>query len=104
MDALQAIADILIKDNPNRAHVYTPEWVQKKCATLNKSPEEYLADLQAIEATAEAVEIIEDQPWTKELPFHYKEKLTGAIDGFSYGLMKQGGEQTGSDAVAQENR
>lgn len=93
-ETLQAIADICIKNNPDRAHVYTLAWVQNKCASLNVSPEAYLAELQSIEARAEAAEpVSQDAAWTKDLPPHYVEKLSGAIDGFSHGLMKEGGAE-----------
>jgi hypothetical protein len=81
----------------------TLEWVQKKCASLNKSPEEMLDSLQEIEARRAARPVItEDQPWTKDLPAHYVEKFSGPIDGFSYGLMEQSGELAKFNAAIDE--
>jgi hypothetical protein len=92
-EVLQAIADLYIKDYPEDASFYTLERVQKKCASRNKSPEEFLADLQEIETRRAARPVItEDQPWTKNLPAHVVMKLSGPIDGFSYGLMEESGE------------
>lgn len=85
---LQMIADIYKKDDPEDAGFYTLEWVQNKCASLNKSPDELLATLLESEATSESMPVItDDQPWTKNLPDHYVQKLSGAIDGLSYGLL-----------------
>lgn len=99
-EVLQAIVDIYKKDDPEDADFYTFEWVEKKCAFSNKSPEEMLASLQEIEARRAARPIItEDQPWTKDLPAHYVDKLSGPIDGFSYGLMEQSGELAKLDAA-----
>ncbi len=92
-EILQAIVDIYKKDDPEDADFYTVEWVQHECAIFNQSPEEVLAELQAIEARAEAMPAVtEDQPWTKDLPAHVVMKLSGPIDGVSYGLMEDSGE------------
>jgi len=92
-DVLQAIADIYKKNDPEDAVFYTLEWVQGECADFNQSPEEYLASLQEIEARMATMPVVtEDAPWTKDLPAHYVDKLSGPVDGFSYGLMKKSGE------------
>jgi hypothetical protein len=92
-EVLQAIADLYIKDDPEDAGFYTLEWVQKMCASRNKSPEKFLADLQEIEARRAARPVItENQPWTKDLPAHMVMKLSGPIDSFSYELMEKSGE------------
>ncbi len=96
-DTLQAIADIYKKNDPEDADFYTLEWVRNKCASFNESPEEMLANLQAIEARAEAAEpVAEDAPWTKDLPPHYVEKLSGPVDGFSYALMGDAANEDGA--------
>jgi hypothetical protein len=92
-EVLQAIANIYKKDDPGDADFYTLEWVQSECAAFNQSPEEVLAELQAIEARRATMPVVtEDAPWTKDLPAHYVDKLSGPVDGFSYGLMEKSGE------------
>lgn len=92
-ETLQAIADIYIKDNPDHADIYTIDWVRDECATFNKSPEEVLATLQAIEARMEAMPSTTDNTeLTQDMPAHYADKFSGPIDGFSYGLMENSGE------------
>lgn len=74
--------------DPDDADFYTEEWVQKKCARLNMSPNDYLAMLDKNRAIAVVqADITEDQPWTKDLPEHVKDKLSGPVDALSYGLM-----------------
>lgn len=102
-EILQAIADHFKKNDPDDADFYTLGWARDECAFLNKSPDEYLAYLQANEARAEAANpITEDQAWTKDLPPHYIAKFGGPIDGFSYGLMKESGELAEFETTTQK--
>jgi len=104
-ETLQAIADIYKKNNPDHAHVYTVEWVRDECATFNQSPAEVLSKLQESEARRAARPVItEHQAWTKDLPAHYVDKLSGPIDGFSYKLMKESGELAKLDAAMDEQK
>ena len=90
-EILQAIAEIYKNDNPEDAEFYTLDWVRAKCAGLQMSPEELLADLQKSHAIAAAsADIVGDQPWTKDLPPHYVEKFSGPIDAASFELMDKG--------------
>jgi len=101
-EVLQAIADIYKKDDPEDADFYTLEWVQGKCASSNKSPEQMLAYLQAIEAKAEAMPTVTDnQPLIKDHPnpAHYALKYGGPIDALSYELMEQSGELAKMEAA-----
>lgn len=88
MNPVSEIAEIYRRDNPDDPDIFTEEWVREKCADLNQSPEDFLAELRQMEAFAVATaDITEDQPWTKDLPEHVKDKLSGPVDALSYELM-----------------
>lgn len=85
---LHEIAEHFRREDPEDAGFYTEEWAQRECADLNMSPEEYLAYLDNCTArSVAAADITEDQPWTKGLPEHVKDKLSGPVDALSYELM-----------------
>lgn len=87
-DVLKEIAEHFRKEFPEDVDFYTEQWAQDECAFLNKNPADYLAELNAHEAQAVATaDITEDQPWTKDLPEHVKDKLSGPVDALSYALM-----------------
>ena len=87
-DEIEEIIEHYRRDDPEDPDFYTREWVAEECAYLQRSPSELLAQLRKYEAIAlAAAAITEDQPWTKDLPEHYKDKLSGPIDALSYELM-----------------
>lgn len=87
-DSLQGIVDHFRLEHPGDAAFYTQDWARQQCARVGLSPADYLAELElhAAEAVAQA-DITEDDPSVTDLPEHYRDKLGGAVDGFSYGLI-----------------
>ena len=95
-DVIDQIRELEIIDDPENADFYTRDWVQNRCAKLNKSPEEYLKKLNDCIAITQAVAGVEpDMDWLDTLSDEeralYKEKLSGPVDGLTYGLMKEEG-------------
>jgi hypothetical protein len=82
-EALREIVEHYQRDDPEDAGFYTEDWARERCARLDMSPEELLATLAV---AVEQADLVEDQPWTKGLPEHYKDKLSGPMDVVSAGL------------------
>lgn len=92
---LEEIARQNRESDPDNAQFYTVEWARAFCERLNKSPEEYLkwksakrAELENIDYKALAKASEEKAKADPE----YHAKMTGPVDGYSYGLMLKSGE------------
>lgn len=92
---LEEIARQNRESDPDNAQFYTVEWARAFCERLNKSPAEYLEWSKAKRAELAAIdwEALDKkaEEMAKENPEFYA-KMTGPIDGFSYGLMLKSGE------------
>lgn len=93
--ALEEIARIKREQDPEDAHIYTVDWARDFCAYIGKSPDEYLQWYKAETARLESLDYEamdkKAEELAKENPEYYA-KMTGPVDGFSYGLMLKSGE------------
>jgi len=88
VDAPDKIVNIKKEDNPEYSGTYTREWALFFCSVMGKTPEEMWAYLEEIKKQNKAYSVL---PPDQNMPEWYKEKFTGPVDSFSYGLMKDDG-------------
>ena len=103
-EALEEIVKIKQQQDPEDAGFYTVEWARDFCARIDETPEQHLAWLKSKQAELEATDwdafAKESDEKAKADPEYYK-KMTGPVDGFSYGLMLKSGEIDNDEGTKQ---